>query len=213
MRADIARLAVLFHCGGLYADADTRVLRAGPLLDYFEQALLVEDADAVVGTACLPGYMRRWVEATRRPSNILLGCRRGSPFVAEYLHRVVRDFDALRIAERLASPDRRSWLELRRLTMRWAGPQQLRRLIASPGGAGGRVRLTPVGFVACGRQRCFPDAVLAHDYRATWYRASPAWRAARDIALYTFLRTPLDACIVGAFLAALCLALAGAGQR
>jgi hypothetical protein len=207
MRADLARLVILFQLGGLYADADTRVLKPAALLDYFERSLLADGVDAVVGGVDLAGYTRRWVAATHRPSNFLLGARQGSPFIAEYLRMVGHDFEALRIRRRLAGTGRWSRFDQRRATKRWAGPKQLRRLIGSMQGGSSGVRLTPVGFVACGYQRCYPDAAVAHDYRSSWYRASPAWRITRDATLYAFLRTSFDAWIIAALLGALCLAL------
>jgi hypothetical protein len=207
IRADIARLVVLFHFGGLYADADTRVLRPEPLLDHFERALVVNGDDAVVGVADLRGMTRRWIEATRRPSNFLVGCREGSAFIERYLRSVVEDFETGAIARHLARSDAWSRHRDRRLTKRWTGPRKLRRLIgATPRGAV-PVRLTPVGFVACGHQRCFPDAVLAHDYRASWYRASRSWRRIRDAGLSALLSTPLDACLIGVALSVLAWAV------
>jgi hypothetical protein len=206
IRADIARLVVLFHVGGIYADADTRVLRPEPLLDHFARALADDGDDAIVGVADLRGLTRRWIEATRRPSNFLLGCRKGSAFVERYLRSVVDDGETRVIARHLARSGGWSRYGDRRITKRWTGPRKLRRLIgATPPGAA--VRLTPVGFVACGRQRCFPDAALAHDYRATWYRASRGWRRVRDAALTALLSTPLDACLIGVALSALLWAL------
>lgn len=196
IRADIARLVVLFHFGGLYADADTRVLKPEPLLDHFEKALLADRYDAVVGAADLCGCTRRWVEVTRRPSNFLLGCRDGSAFIERYLNSVVRDFDTLRILDHLARADEWSWYDRLRITKRWTGPKKLRLVLRSTPQHLAPVRLTPIGFVASGYQRCFPDAVVAHDYKAKWYRASRTWKSARNIAVYALLRTPLDACII-----------------
>jgi hypothetical protein len=203
IRADIARLVVLFHFGGIYADADTRVLRPEALLDHFERALAVDGDDAVVGVADLRGMTRKWIEATRRPSNFLLGCRKGSAFIERYLRSVAEDSETRPIARHLARSDGWSRHRDRRITKRWTGPRKLRRLIGTTPRGVAPVRLTPVGFVACGHQRCFPDAVLAHDYSAAWYRASRGWRRVRDAALSGLLRTPLDACLIGVALSAL----------
>jgi hypothetical protein len=184
IRADIARLVVLFQCGGLYADADTRPLNPPVLFAHVASALR-DGADAVVGTADLH------VGAIRRPSNFLLTCPRRSPFVRAYLESIVRDFDRLRIGDRLggAGP-----LDARRLTKSWTGPRKLRALLRS-GDDRWTVRLTPVGFVASARQTCFADAVVAHDYRGDWYDKSKAWTAVRDRALHALLDAPLDRCL------------------
>lgn len=52
---------------------------------------------------------------------------------------------------------------------------------------------TPLGFVASGRQRCFPHAALAHEYRSGWYRASRIRKSLRDWALDALLGTRLEA--------------------
>jgi len=207
IRADIARLVVLFRFGGIYADADTRVLRPESLFDHFERALSVAGDDAVVGVADLRGMTRRWVEATRRPSNFLLACRQGSAFIERYLRSVVHDFETLGIARHLARSARGWRHNDRRITKRWTGPQKLRRLIGATPRDAAPVRLTPVGFVACGRQRCFPEAVLAHAYRSDWYRASHGWKRTRDMALATLLSTPLDAWLAGLVVSTLAAAI------
>ena len=176
IRSDIARLVVLFRYGGLYADADTRVLNPQALFETFESALR-DGADAVIGAADLP------IGAIRRPSNFLLACPRGSRFVRAYLESIARDFATLRIGDRLAGIGR---LPVRRLTKSWTGPRKLRALLRS-GGERWTIRLTPVGFVASARQTCFADAVLAHDYRGDWYDKSRIWTAVRERALHALL--------------------------
>jgi glycosyl transferase-like sugar-binding protein len=185
VRADIARLVVLFQFGGLYADADTRPLNPHALFEHFESALR-DGVDAVVGTADLH------VGAIRRPSNFLLACPPRSRFVRAYLESIARDFDRLRIGDRLATI---GLLDVRRLTKSWTGPRKLRKLLRA-GGDSWAIRLTPVGFVASARQTCFADAVLAHDYRADWYDKSKAWTVVRDRALHALLDASLDRCIV-----------------
>ena len=203
IRADIARLVVLFEFGGLYADADTRPLNPHALFAHLASALR-DGADAVVGTADLH------VGAIRRPSNFLLACPRRSRFVRAYLDSIVRDFDRLRIGDRLADIGP---LDVRRLTKSWTGPRKLRALLRSRDEAS-TIRLTPVGFVASARQTCFPGAVLAHDYRGDWYDKSKAWTAVRDRALHALLDAPLARCIVLlvaiALLVVLAIAQAGA---
>lgn len=194
MRADVARLVVLYERGGLYADADTRVLRPAALLDYFERTLLHERADAVVGTSDLPGLTRAWTQATRRPSNYLLACRPGSTLIGRYLDAIVRDFDARRIEARLARHR-----GLTQLTKRWTGPKQLRKVLRTAPRSNDVVR-TPLGFVASGRQRCFPHAALAHEYRSGWYRASRIRKTLRDWALHDFLDTRIDAVAIAVLL-------------
>jgi hypothetical protein len=208
IRADIARLVILLRFGGLYADADTRILRAQPLLDYLEAALLDDGTDIIVGTADLNGCTRRWIEAMRRPSNFLLACREGSSFVGVYLRSIVDDFEALRLGDRLARDSQWSRYECHLLTKKWTGPGKLRALLKAPTERASERRLTPVGFVASGHQSCFPDAVVAHDYKGNWYAKSKPWAICRNGVVYTVLRTPLDAWIV-LLLSALCLASVG----
>jgi hypothetical protein len=206
IRADIARLVVLFHFGGVYADADTRVLKARALLDHFEAALRC-GADVVVGTADLHGCTRRWIEAMRRPSNFLLGSAPGSAFIGRYLASISNDFERLRIGDKLRRIENRSPFYILRLTKAWTGPRKLRTLLRSTGRPS-TIRLTPVGFVASGYQKCFPDAVLAHDYKASWYPKSKKWAAVRDWTVYSLLSAPLDAWILGLGLSSLLLLLA-----
>lgn len=186
IRADIARLVVLFRFGGLYADADTRVLEPHALFEYFESALR-DGADAVVGTTDVNGS-RRWIDAVRRPSNFVLACPRGSRFVRAYLESIARDFATLRFADRIGVCSR---LRVRRLTKSWTGPRKLRALLRS-GGEPWTIRLTPVGFVASGGQTCFTDAALAHDYKSDWYDKSRVWQALRAWSLSALLDAPLD---------------------
>lgn len=204
IHADIARLAILFSFGGLYADADTRVLRPNLLLDYFERALQHEGHDVVVGTADLCGVTRRWIAATRTPSNFLLACRSGSPFIGTYLRSIVKDFEALRLGDDLDQADGWSRSDQFRFTQRWTGPQKLRRLLKwqSKG-----VEMTPVGFIASSYQKCFPKAALAHDYKGNWYPSSKIWKGIRDRALCCFLGTPWDALIAVLVLVILSFAL------
>jgi hypothetical protein len=138
IRADIARLVILFHFGGLYADADTRVLRPEPLLDHFEKALLADRDDAVVGTADVCGCTRWWIAAARRPSNFLLGCSDRSEFIAAYLHSIVHDFDTRRILDELVRLDAWPWFDSRRTTQHWTGPEKMRRVM--------RASRHPAGF-------------------------------------------------------------------
>jgi hypothetical protein len=205
IRADIARLVVLFHFGGLYADADTRVLRPELVLDHFARALLVERTAVVIGTADLNGCTRWWIEATRRPSNFLIGCRERSSFIATYLERIADDFEARGLREALALAGRWSRYESRRITKRWTGPKKLRAVLREARRGANHARLTPVGFVACGRQRCFPGAAVAHDYESSWYPRSRFWTAVRGRALHSFLAMPLDGGVMVALLWALVL--------
>jgi hypothetical protein len=199
IRADIARLVVLYHCGGVYADADTRVLDAARLFDHVDVAL--PDA-VVVGTADVRAWTRTWTALARRPSNFLLACRAASPFVARYLASIADDFGRRGFGERLARADEWSLWRTLRVTKRWTGPRKLRALLRSANADAEAVRPTPIGFVASGRQRCFPHAALAHDYAAHWYAKSPAWQRLRDWTVYGALSTPLDACLLGLVLAA-----------
>jgi hypothetical protein len=210
IRSDIARLLVLFRFGGLYADADTRVLRPECLLDHFERALLVDRSDVVVGTADLHGYTRWWIEATRRPSNFLIGCREASPLIGRYLESIADDFEVRGLRRVLEGGERWSRNDCRRITKTWTGPKKLRTLLRSTPPGSGSARLTPVGFVACGRQKCFHAAAVAHDYESNWYPRSRFWTSVRERALYALLATPLDACIIAALLWALGFGLARA---
>jgi len=187
VRADIARLVVLFRFGGLYADADTRVLDRHALFEHVESAVR-DGADAVIGTADLS------VGGIRRPSNFLLACPRGSRFVRAYLESIARDFETRRLGDRLPGIGP---LHVRRLTKSWTGPRKLRALLRS-GDERWTIRLTPVGFVASARQTCFPDAALAHDYRGDWYRKSKLWTAVRSHGLAAVLDGPLRSLTAGA---------------
>ncbi len=210
IRADLARLVILFHFGGLYADADTRVLNPEPLLDYFESALRHGHHDAVLGVADLNGCTRRWIQATRRPSNFLMACPRASAFIATYLDSIADDFETSRIGDELRKADRWSRNDHLRVTRTWTGPKKLRALLKSESTRSCRIRLTPIGFVASAHQDCFADAVLAHDYKSNWYPKSKSWKRIRDTSLYWFLRTPLDAWIILLLVSLLSLAIAKA---
>lgn len=203
IRADIARLVILYDQGGLYVDADTRPLRPERLLDHVAGVLRHSEAP-LVGVADLRGWTQSWVRWTRRPSNFLLADRPRSAFVARYLERIADDYERLDLERQLRQPAGSGWE--RRLTKRWTGPGQLRRGVAlDPEG----VQLTPIGFVSCAGQSCFPEAALAHDYASRWYPKSPGWQQLRDAGLRSLLSTPIDGVLLALLAAALGVAVSG----
>jgi hypothetical protein len=203
IRADIARLVILYDQGGLYIDADTRPLRPERLLDHVAGALRHSEAP-LVGVADLRGWTPAWVRWTRRPSNFLLAARPRSAFVARYLERIIDDYQRLDLERRLPDAAGSGWE--RRLTKRWTGPGQLRRGIARDPED---VQLTPIGFVSCAGQGCFPEAALAHDYASRWCPRPWGWRLLRDAGLRVFLSTPIDGLLLGLLAATLGIAVGG----